>query len=202
MKATISISQGDITDCDVSAIVNPSNTELKLASGVAKAILKKGGDEVQEYCDEALGNMSLEKLTVGMSIATRSGDLEASTIIHQIVLDSVEAKTQGKQKVSADVLWRSTVASLVTADTLLIKSLALPAVGTGYGGLTEKQCAQIMLNAVIGHLDDDDTCLEDVRFILFHDSTYKVFTEVYDEITKSKQDPVNKNEDGKSPGSG
>ena len=52
LKDRIIIKQGDITDMEVDAIVNAANTDLILGSGVAGAIRKKGGDSIQEECDD------------------------------------------------------------------------------------------------------------------------------------------------------
>ena len=43
MGTRIVISQGDITEAEVEAIVNAANTDLMLGAGVAGAIRRKGG---------------------------------------------------------------------------------------------------------------------------------------------------------------
>ena len=47
----IFIQQGDITEMEVDAIVNAANNDLILGAGVAGAILRKGGDSIQEECN-------------------------------------------------------------------------------------------------------------------------------------------------------
>jgi O-acetyl-ADP-ribose deacetylase len=52
LSERIIIQQGDLTEMDVDAIVNAANNDLILGGGVAGAIRRKGGDEIQRECDE------------------------------------------------------------------------------------------------------------------------------------------------------
>ena len=72
----IEIALGDITEMDVDAIVNAANTDLKLGSGVAGAIRKKGGPSIQIECDK-IGPVGL-----GEAAATVGGDLKVRYVIH------------------------------------------------------------------------------------------------------------------------
>ena len=44
----ISLREGDITDCEVDAIVNAANSDLVLGAGVAGAIRERGGPSIQD----------------------------------------------------------------------------------------------------------------------------------------------------------
>ena len=46
----IVIRQGDLTEMETDAIVNAANNDLILGGGVAGAIRRKGGDEIQREC--------------------------------------------------------------------------------------------------------------------------------------------------------
>ncbi len=72
----ILIEQGDITEMDVDAIVNAANNDLWLGAGVAGAILRKGGDEIQEECNE------IGSIPVGYAAITGGGKLKARYVIH------------------------------------------------------------------------------------------------------------------------
>ena len=71
LKDKIMVKQGDITDIEVDAIVNASNTRLFLGSGVAGAIRRKGGDLIQKECDK-IGSIPL-----GEAVVTGAGKLKA-----------------------------------------------------------------------------------------------------------------------------
>src|SRR5215472_4499597 len=72
----IVILQGNLTEMDVDAIVNAANNDLQLGGGVAGAIRRKGGDEIQRECD-AIGSIPL-----GGAAITSGGHLKARHVIH------------------------------------------------------------------------------------------------------------------------
>ncbi|MBA7702628.1 O-acetyl-ADP-ribose deacetylase [subsurface metagenome] len=56
-KTIIRLYQGDITELDTEAIVNAANASLVLGGGVAGAIRRKGGPNIQEECNKIGGTM-------------------------------------------------------------------------------------------------------------------------------------------------
>src|SRR5438093_11037179 len=72
----IVIEQGDLTEMDTDAIVNAANNDLLLGGGVAGAIRRKGGDEIQRECNE------IGSIPVGGAAITTSGKLKAGHVIH------------------------------------------------------------------------------------------------------------------------
>ena len=76
MSGRIVLTEGDITEQEVDAIVNAANSQLVLGAGVAGAIRAKGGPEVQRECD-AIG-----PIEVGDAAVTGAGDLRARFVIH------------------------------------------------------------------------------------------------------------------------
>src|SRR5260370_34294994 len=72
----IVIRQGDLTEMDTDAIVNAANNDLILGAGVAGAIRRKGGEEIQRECD-AIG-----RIPVGYAAITTGGRLKARFVIH------------------------------------------------------------------------------------------------------------------------
>src|SRR6266480_45727 len=47
---TVEVRQGDLTQQDVDAIVNAANNDLELGGGVAGAIARAGGPQIQAEC--------------------------------------------------------------------------------------------------------------------------------------------------------
>src|ERR1700683_4571787 len=72
----IILMQGDLTAMDVDAIVNAANNDLQLGGGVAGAIRRRGGDELQKECDE------IGQVPVGGAAITTGGNLRARHVIH------------------------------------------------------------------------------------------------------------------------
>lgn len=164
----IHIRRGDITACLVDAIVNAANNDLVLGGGLAGAILRKGGGEIQAECDRH------GPIEVGQAAITSAGRLPAKHVIHQASM-SLGGRT------TAESLRKSTAAVLALAEQSKLKTLAFPATGTGIAGFDMESCARIMLDEVRKHVSRP-TSLTDVYFVLFDERAYKTFGRVLDEM--------------------
>ena len=69
--------------------------------------------------------------------------------------------------------------SLELASERGFQSIAIPAIGAGIGGFPAQACAEIMLAEVREHLAGQ-TSLEEVRFVLLGEPTYRIFEMVRD----------------------
>lgn len=77
-SAEIRIIKGDLTESNVDAIVNAANSHLKHGGGVAGAIVRKGGDIIQEESDR------IGFVPVGNCAITSAGRLKAKYVIHTV----------------------------------------------------------------------------------------------------------------------
>jgi len=153
--------EGDITEQEVDAIVNAANSDLVLGAGVAGAIRAKGGPSIQAECD-AIG-----PIEVGEAAVTGAGDLRARFVIH------AAGMTPGGTSTEQSI--RSCVArSLALANEKACRSIAIPAIGAGIGGFSVQRCAEILLEEARTHLAGSTT-LEEVRFVLWGEPTFRVF---------------------------
>src|ERR1700693_1929618 len=113
----VRISQGDITDRAVDAIVNAANNDLILGAGVAGAIRTKGGPAIQQECDR------IGKIALGEAAVTSGGKLKAKFVIHA-------ASMHLGGRTSEENLRTSTRNSLLRASERKLASIALPAIAT------------------------------------------------------------------------
>jgi O-acetyl-ADP-ribose deacetylase (regulator of RNase III) len=173
MPTKIYLSKGDITDTAVEAIVNPANTDLLMGSGVAADIRRKGGERVQEECER------LAPIRLGAAAVTTAGNLKALFVIHA-------ATMRPGEKATAESIRLATRQTLYRAEEKTIKSLALPALGTGTAGFPAQECARIMLKAVLEHIKVR-TSLEKIYFVLYDDATLKMFEDALQELTSRPQ---------------
>jgi len=164
----IHIEQGDLTTCKVDAIVNAANNDLVLGGGLAGAIARRGGPEIQAECDRH------GPVQVGQAAITGAGQLPAKYVIHQ-------ASMRLGGRTTAESLRSSTAAVLSLAEANGVRTLAFPATGTGIAGCPLRQCARIMLEEVRRHVQAG-TKLTDVCFVLFDAGAASIFQEVHDEI--------------------
>jgi O-acetyl-ADP-ribose deacetylase (regulator of RNase III) len=123
---------GDITALDVEAIANAANNALWMGAGVAGAIKRAGGEEIER---EAVAKGPIE---VGEAVATNAGRLKAQWVVHGAVMGQ-------DLQTNADLVRRTTRRCLEVADELGARSLALPAFGTGVGRFPLAECAEIMV---------------------------------------------------------
>src|SRR5512134_1487909 len=150
---TLELIEGDITEMDTDAIVNAANARLVLGGGVAGAIRRKGGPQIQEECDRIGGAF------VGGAVITTGGKLKARHVIHAVGPRMGEGNEDEK-------LRNATLNSLRVADENHLKSIAFPAISTGIFGFPIQRCAEIMLATAIDYLRGK-TGLERVVFCLY-----------------------------------
>ena len=166
MKGRIALREGDLTAEAVDAIVNAANSALALGSGVAGAIRERGGPEIQAECD-AIG-----PIAVGDAAVTGAGRLPARFVIHAAGMPLGGAATEA----SVRACMRR---SLELARERGLRTLAVPAIGAGVGGLAVQRCAEILLEEAHVHLAGE-TSLEEIRFVLFGEPVYRVFEATLD----------------------
>jgi O-acetyl-ADP-ribose deacetylase len=147
----LQVVEGDITALEVDAVTNAANNHLWMGSGVAGAIKRAGGEEIER---EAVAHGPIE---VGEAVATGAGQLAAHWVIHGAVMGP-DLRTNG------DLVRQTTESCLRVADELGAESLALPAFGTGVGGFPLDECARIMVAAVRAH---EPSSLKRVVFAVF-----------------------------------
>ncbi len=155
----LEVLQTDVTKLDVDAIANAANTQLRHAGGVAAAIAKAGGPDLQRE--------SSEKAPIGLgeAVETTAGDMPARYVIHAATME-LGGPT------SAEIISRATRSTLRRADELGCRSLALVAFGTGVGGFPLDEAARLMVGAVRQHRE---TSLTKVVFAVHGDAAERAF---------------------------
>jgi O-acetyl-ADP-ribose deacetylase len=159
---TLEVVDGDITALDIDAIANAANDRLWMGAGVAGAIKRAGGDEIER---EAVAK---GPIAVGSAVATGAGRLRARFVVHGAVMGQ-------DLRTSADLIERTTVSCLEVADGLGCESLALPAFGTGVGGFSLYECARIMVAATRAY---EPATLRRVVFAVFGEIAADAFRTV------------------------
>ena len=130
----IKVLKGDLTELEVDAIVNPANSLGYMGGGVAGAIKRKGGREIEE---EAVKKSPIE---VGSAVATTSGKLKCRYVIHAPTME------RPAMRIGVDNVEKATRAAFELAKSMKLKSIALPGMGTGVGGVKEEDAARAMMN--------------------------------------------------------
>ncbi|RDH79165.1 hypothetical protein DVS77_06855 [Mycolicibacterium moriokaense] len=160
----VEVRQADVTGLDVDAITNAANTQLRHGGGVAAAISRAGGPDVQRESDEKA------PIGLGEAVATTAGEMPARHVIHAATMEP-------GGPTSAETIERATRSTLRLADDLGCRSLALVAFGTGVGGFPLERAAQLMVGAVRRH---QPRTLTTVIFAVHGDDAERAFKAAVD----------------------
>jgi len=171
----IELRQGDITNQpDVDAIVNAANTELWLGSGVAGAIARRGGPEIER---EAVAQ---RPISLGETVATTAGNLPNKFVIHAAAMgyreqDRDVPKRTGSASSEA-IIRDATLNSIALAEKSGCRSIAFPALATGVGGFPVDECARVMIGAARDYAaKHPQSKIDRVIFVLFTTDDFQVF---------------------------
>lgn len=159
MAVRLEVRDGDIAAVEVDAVANAANDRLWMGAGVAGALKRAGGDEIEREA------VALGPIPLGSAVATSAGSLPARWVIHGAVMGQ-------DLRTDADLVRRTTRSCLQLADELGCRSLALPAFGTGVGGFALAECARIMVAEARSF---EPQTLERVIFAVFGGEAYDVF---------------------------
>ena len=168
MKRII-IHVGDITEFGTDVIVNASNEDLKHVGGVADAILKKGGQEIQVASDSYI--RSHGKLNTGdVWLSPIVGNLPCFAIVHAVG-PRWHGNPSGRQQ-----LRRVCIKSLSAA--INYNSIALPAISSGVFGYPIDECANIMISAIIEFCNTQgSSTLDEINIVLYRQSDVPHFVQ-------------------------
>ncbi len=156
--ARLEVAQADVTKLEVDAIANAANTQLAHGGGVAGAIARAGGPEIQRESNE------LAPIGLGEAVETGAGAMPARWVIHAATME-LGGPT------SAEIVDRATRSTLAAAERLGCRSLALVAFGTGVGGFPLEEAARIMVGAAREH----EGALERIVFAVHGDAAEQAF---------------------------
>ena len=162
---TVEIVKGDISEQDTEAIVNAANNHLWMGAGVAGAIKRRGGREIEEEA------VSKGPVPVGSAVSTGAGRLRAKYVIHAAVMGQ-------DLRTSWDAIYKATLSSLAVAEDLGVRSISFPALGTGVGGFPLEEAAKAMLKAIMEHAQRSGSEMT-VRLVLYDDRAFEAFRRVF-----------------------
>ncbi len=136
MALQIVVIQGSILDVEADVIVNAANSHGLMGGGVAGVIKRAAGEAVEREA------MQLAPIPVGQAILTAGGDTKFQAIIHAPTM------ADPGMRIPAENVARATRAALTLADKNGYRSMAIPGMGTGVGGVHPSLAAQYMIRAI------------------------------------------------------
>jgi O-acetyl-ADP-ribose deacetylase len=162
-ETSVEIQRGDISKADVDAVVNAANNHLWMGSGVAGALKRAGGIEIES---EAVSKGPIE---IGEAVVTRGGRLPAKYVIHAAAMG--QDLTTDRSKIAM-----ATRSSLARAAEVGVESIAFPALGTGVGGFPPESAADAMIAECTAFVKKGSApSLKRIVFVLFSEDVFEAF---------------------------
>lgn len=172
----IELVTGDITDEDTDAIVNAANSHLFHGGGVAAAIVRAGGYEIQKESDEYVRKNG--PVPTGEVGVTGAGKLKSKYVIH-----AVGPVWRGGKNNEEKLLKNAVYNSLKKASELNLKSISLPAISMGIFGYPKKLGTVTMLQAIKDFFEENPySTLEKVRIVNLFDDMTQEFVKAAKEV--------------------
>lgn len=162
----IGISEGDITEMEVDAIVNAANNTLLGGGGVDGAIHRAGGPIILEQCKKVGG------CPTGEARITTAGNMPSKYVIHTVG-PVYEDGTKGEDK----LLYNAYFNSLKLAKEYKLKTIAFPSISTGVYGYPKDKASKVALQAVKDFIDKENG-IDEIHYVLFSNNDYLLYKEL------------------------
>ena len=157
----IELRTGDLAEVEADGLVSSANYEMHMRTGVGEALRRRGGDSIEQ---EAMKN---GEHALGECVATRAGTLRADWVLH-----AVSAWNE------TSCVGRAMQRALHLASKLGLRSLAVPALGTGSARVSMETCANAMMTALRWHLVLGGSRLQHVVVVLGDETKLHAFRDV------------------------
>jgi len=180
-EVTIQVRHGDMTTEEVEAIVNAANSSLDHASGLAGAIIKKGGKVIQDESDLYVAKNG--KVDEGCVVVTSAGKLPCKYVFH-----AVGPMWHGGKEGEEVILGMTVRSCLEKADELKLKSISISAISSGIFGFPKEKCATIMFEMTRSYVKEKQgkSTLKEIRFTNFDDRTVDIFEKECKKLLETK----------------
>jgi O-acetyl-ADP-ribose deacetylase (regulator of RNase III) len=174
--ASLQIVLGDLTEEGMDAIVNAAKSRLAHGGGVAGAIARRGGAQIQAESNAWVrqhGPVPHDKPAY-----TNAGRLPCRYVIHAV--GPVWGSGDEDDKLAAAVR-----GSLALADELSLESIAFPAISTGIFGFPRQRAAKVILAAIYEYIaNHPHSGLRQVRLTLYDRAMIDTFLEAWQALER------------------
>ncbi len=175
---TLQLVQGDITAEQVDAIVNAANEYLQHGGGVAWAILRRGGEIIQQESDEWVRTHG--PVSHAAPAWTSAGALPCRYVIHAVGPVWGDTQSAGAGGDEDAKLAAAVGGSMKAAEGLSLSSIAMPALSTGIFGFPKERAAGVILSAIRNHFSENPaSTLKQVCIVLYDQATVDAFLKIW-----------------------
>ncbi|NXP80631.1 PAR14 polymerase, partial [Ramphastos sulfuratus] len=174
--------KADLCSHPADVVVNAANEDLKHIGGLAAALLKAAGPELQRECDELVSKKGI--LHPGCAVVTGAGKLPCKNVIH-----AVGPRWRPDDPNKCMFLLKKTVKkSLQLADALNHHSIALPAVSGGFFGFPLELCTHSIVSSIRETLEEfmGETSLKEVHLVDIAQNNIEAFRKALREVCSDR----------------
>ncbi|XP_077685711.1 protein mono-ADP-ribosyltransferase PARP14 isoform X6 [Eretmochelys imbricata] len=178
----VAVYKGDLCSHPADVVVNASNEDLKHIGGLAEALSKAAGPELQTECDRIVRKRG--PLQPGRAVITDAGNLPCKQVIHAV---GPRWRDHEAEK-CVRLLKRAVKESLRLAETYNHHSIAIPAISSGIFGFPLKLCAQSIATSIKETLEDSpgESCLKEIHLVDSSEKTVQAFTDAFKDVFRDK----------------
>jgi len=182
----------DLTTQNTCAIVNAANESLWLGGGVAGAIKKKGGPQIQNECDEII--KLKKRINIGNVEHTGVGNFKNENL--KYIFHAVGPMYNGGKNNEEFLLQKTFKNCLKKAnEELQIESISLPPISSGIFGYPKRACAAVFYKVLHEYIKENlnlnkELILKEIRMVIIDEETYSIFEDEH----RSQQEIFNKSE--------
>jgi len=199
---SFSLRKGDITRETTQVIVNAANGLLEHGGGVAKAIVRQGGQEIQNESRKIIDKRSRSPIRTGNVAFTSAGHLDSNYVIHTV---GPIWRDKTAQHLTDPLLQDSVKSALDLAFFLFsstedsppefIRSIAFPAISCGIYSYPVDLAASIIVQTILEYIKNPLT-LESQGIRILSNFNSKANTTVFDYFQTQEEDLKDQPTDG------
>ncbi|NXG44692.1 PAR14 polymerase, partial [Psilopogon haemacephalus] len=191
-KTAIVVYKADLCTHPADVVVNAANEDLKHIGGLADALLRAAGPELQQECDELVRKKGI--LHPGCAVVTGAGKLPCKNVIHAV---GPRWRKDGPGK-CVFLLKKAVKESLQLAETLNHHSIALPAISGGIFGFPLELCTYSIVSSIRETLEESmgKSSLKEIHLVDIAQNNIEAFRKALREVFsdslssyKSEQQP-------------
>ncbi|XP_030797821.1 protein mono-ADP-ribosyltransferase PARP9 isoform X2 [Rhinopithecus roxellana] len=172
-RIELSVWKDDLTTHAVDAVVNAANEDLLHGGGLALALVKAGGFEIQEESKQLVATVG--KVSTGGIAVTGAGRLPCKEIIHAVGPRWMESDTQGCiRKLERAIV---SILDYVFYGNTHIKTVAIPALSSGIFQFPLNLCTETIVETIWVHLQRKPMMsnLKEIHLVSNEDPTVAAF---------------------------
>ncbi|TNN38880.1 Poly [ADP-ribose] polymerase 14 [Liparis tanakae] len=173
------VCQGDITKLEADALVNAANEELKHSGGVAAALSRAGGPEVQKESTALVKQNG--KVATGDAVVTTGGNLKCKKLLHAV--GPVGGKAGGRERI---LLEKTVQSALDLAEMMEFQSIAMPCISSGVFGVPVDECSDAIVTAVKKFVSQGGRSLSRVILIDTRGEVVRAMQEACDRLLQGR----------------